>query len=176
MEPRDQRGAVVPLFDRLTGGREGCGQENSGPPPSGGQRNRFQESICQELKHLLNTRLAPGRPLTSEEAATVTGYGIPEWSGAGPASEPDLRSVAQVIAAQVERFEPRLTEVRVSLRPDRGRRNAALGVLEAVARDGGQPAPLSFALALNALGAAVEAIGEEHATSLPVAIRRPDSA
>lgn len=125
---------------------------------------------------MLNTRLAPGRPLTSEEAATVTGYGIPEWSVAGPESEPDLRSVAQVIATQVERFEPRLTEVRVSLRPDRGRRNAALGVLEAVARYGGQPAPLSFALAFNALGAAVEAVSPEGEPVLPAAIRRPGSA
>lgn len=165
MESGDQRGGLVPapsrstlLFDRLF---EAEGPDSSGlpvPDSSGfsvpGGRQRVLNSLRGELSRLLNTRLSPG--LAAEEAATVTGYGVPDWSLVNPGSAPQLSAMAETIAGQVRRFEPRLDQVRVQLWPDARRRNAATGTLEAVVAFDWAPEPVCFRLALEAHGVAVE--------------------
>jgi type VI secretion system protein ImpF len=101
--------APVPLFDRLSHPRDGA------PPPRGLDRDGLRQSLCRELGRIFNTRcgLSVARYLTEE--LTVTEYGIPDLSAFSPANLDDHRRRAAVVARAVQAFEPRLSEVQVTV-------------------------------------------------------------
>ncbi|MEZ5351816.1 MAG: type VI secretion system baseplate subunit TssE [Bryobacteraceae bacterium] len=147
-QPRPLRGLDAPLFDRLLGG----GPVRSGPPPETGPGGPAATvaSIERELSRLFNTRLAPRRSLDPVEAATVTGFGVPDWSAVNPASAGELRALSEALAAQARAFEPRLDRIQVELLPDPSNRRRARGRLEAVLRLEWGLERVSFELALEA--------------------------
>jgi type VI secretion system protein ImpF len=77
----------------------------------------FRDAVKRDLEWLLNTRKPPlpelhARPVARE---TVINYGLPDISSLGLSSPSDQRALRQALEACVRIFEPRLSDVRVSL-------------------------------------------------------------
>lgn len=99
------------LLDRLvlggTSGRHGYGQ---------GLRE-IKEGIRKDLEDLLNTRwrAAPWPENLTELETSLVNYGIPDFTGANLGSPDRQEEFRQVILETIERYEPRLRNVRVKL-------------------------------------------------------------
>jgi type VI secretion system protein ImpF len=109
-----QPGPVDSLLDRLLGDDTGVGLR---------VRRGLDESVRRDLENLLNTRwrCLSWPPGLDELEKSLVNYGIPDFSGASfgdPVSQRDLRKILEQC---IQRFEPRLRDVRVSL-PERGNR------------------------------------------------------
>lgn len=87
----------IPLLSRLAG--EASGRSLS--------RSEYLSAVVEDVEDLLNTRAPCGR---GEEAGSVMGYGLADWS----AAPLDGREVARAVSAALERFEPRLKKIRVN--------------------------------------------------------------
>ena len=67
------------------------------------------DDLANDIADILGARRAiPGR------VPGVLGWGLPGTSGLAPQSDKDRSDVATIIAATIERFEPRLQNVRVT--------------------------------------------------------------
>lgn len=77
----------------------------------------FRETLKRDLEWLLNTRKPPVPGLEEWDAARVTviNYGLPDISSLGLNSAADQRSLRIAIEGCIRAFEPRLTDVRVTL-------------------------------------------------------------
>ena len=77
----------------------------------------FRESLKRDLEWLLNTRKPPLPELASWPAArdTVINFGLPDISSLGLTSAADQRSLRLAIESSLRVFEPRLTDVHVTL-------------------------------------------------------------
>lgn len=77
----------------------------------------FRDSLKRDLEWLLNTRQPPLPQLANWPAAktTVINYGLPDITSLGLMSSSDQRSLRLAIEACLRAFEPRLTDVRVTL-------------------------------------------------------------
>lgn len=77
----------------------------------------FKEALKRDLEWLLNTRQPPipelaGYPLAK---ASVINYGLPDITSLGLASASDHRRLRIAIETCLSNYEPRLTDVRVTL-------------------------------------------------------------
>ena len=102
---------LLPSFlDRLIDAGRGAG---SGP--YGYTLEQIIDAVRADLEELLNTRQA--RPLFDcpypEVKTSILGYGLPDLNSIPGASARDSGAVAEQITIMVERFEPRLKNVRV---------------------------------------------------------------
>ncbi len=102
------RASYVPFFDRL------CEQDPSRLQAGGALR----ESLRRDLQRLLNTRNGQTLPQFLAGEGTVLQYGLPDVMGLCAGSETDLQVLAQVVAHGISLYEPRLSGVRVTARPD----------------------------------------------------------
>lgn len=77
----------------------------------------FRDSLKRDLEWLLNSRQPPLPQLANWPAAktTVINYGLPDITSLGLMSSSDQRSLRLAIEACLRAFEPRLTDVRVTL-------------------------------------------------------------
>jgi type VI secretion system protein ImpF len=77
----------------------------------------FREALKRDLEWLLNTRKPPLPELDSWPAArdTVINFGLPDITSLGLASASDQRSLRLAIESCLRVFEPRLTDVHVTL-------------------------------------------------------------
>jgi type VI secretion system protein ImpF len=77
----------------------------------------FKESLKRDLEWLLNTRQPPLPELADYPLAkaSVINYGLPDITALGLASASDHRRLRVAIEACLSNFEPRLTDVRVTL-------------------------------------------------------------
>ena len=77
----------------------------------------FRDALKRDLEWLLNTRQPPLPQLASWPAAkaSVINFGLPDISSLGLASTSDQRSLRLAIEACLRNFEPRLTDVHVTL-------------------------------------------------------------
>jgi type VI secretion system protein ImpF len=77
----------------------------------------FREALKRDLEWLLNTRKPPLPELDSWPAArdTVINFGLPDITSLGLTSAADHRSLRLAIASCLRVFEPRLTDVHVTL-------------------------------------------------------------
>jgi type VI secretion system protein ImpF len=77
----------------------------------------FKEALRRDLEWLLNTRQPPLPQLAAYTAAkaTVINYGLPDITSLGLMSAADHRSLRVAIEQCLRNFEPRLTDVRVTL-------------------------------------------------------------
>ena len=85
----------------------------------------FKDALKRDLEWLLNTRQPPMPQLSAYPAArsSIVNYGLPDITSLGLASASDHRQLRLAIEACVRNFEPRLTNVRVTIdEGDRGDR------------------------------------------------------
>ena len=77
----------------------------------------FRDALKRDLEWLLNTRQPPMPQLASWPAAkaTVINFGLPDITSLGLMSAADNRSLRLAIEACLRTFEPRLTDVHVTL-------------------------------------------------------------
>ena len=77
----------------------------------------FRDALKRDLEWLLNTRQPPLPQLASWPAAkaSVINFGLPDISSLGLASTSDQRSLRLAIETCLRNFEPRLTDVHVTL-------------------------------------------------------------
>jgi type VI secretion system protein ImpF len=77
----------------------------------------FREALKRDLEWLLNTRKPPLPELAAWPAArdSVINYGLPDISALGLSSASDQRALRLAIEAALRIFEPRLTDVHVTL-------------------------------------------------------------
>lgn len=77
----------------------------------------FREAIKRDLEWLLNTRQPPLLQLDSWPAAkaSVINYGLPDITSLGLLSAADHNTLRMAIGACLRNFEPRLTDVHVTL-------------------------------------------------------------
>lgn len=87
-------------------------------PSTRSQSTRFfRDALKRDLEWLLNTRQPPIAELANWPAAkaSVINYGLPDISALGLSSAADHRALRIAIEACLRNYEPRLTDVRVSL-------------------------------------------------------------
>jgi type VI secretion system protein ImpF len=87
-------------------------------PATRAQSLRFyKDSLRRDLEWLLNTRQPPMPKLQSYSAAkaTVINYGLPDITSLGLMSAADHRTLRLAIELCLKTFEPRLTDVHVTL-------------------------------------------------------------
>ncbi len=120
MPDPDRISPLMPsILDRL------LGQE--APTNDEIQRNRTQllrnlkATLLRDLENLLNTRCRCGSfpPEFSELQTSLVNYGIPDFSGASAGSVVGRQDFLAVVRSAVERFEPRLQGVQVTLHDDK---------------------------------------------------------
>lgn len=106
------------LFDRLADGQPA--------PAASGPRARAQalaacrDSIMRDLVALLNTRCAvPAEALAPYPAVagSVMNYGLIDFAGMCMSSDNDQQKICSAVRLAIERHEPRLQRVAVTLRP-----------------------------------------------------------
>ncbi|WP_035056422.1 type VI secretion system baseplate subunit TssE [Andreprevotia chitinilytica] len=118
------------LFDRLTDDDPFSSSELE--PVRTHDRDALIESVGAELSRLLNTRRATSSYL---KTPTVIDYGVPDWSALYADRAEDRKHLAWDIRLAIGYFEPRLTQVNVTVDPIDTRRQALRvrisGVLQA---------------------------------------------
>jgi type VI secretion system protein ImpF len=89
-------------------------------------------SLQRDLEWLLNTRLiATELPESSEELKnSLFSYGLPEFRELNGSAAPELLS--KYIENAIRRFEPRLANIRVTMRPAEGTIRVAHFIIDAV--------------------------------------------
>ena len=77
----------------------------------------FRDALKRDLEWLLNTRKPPLKELTAHTVArdTVINFGLPDISALGLSSSTDQRSLRTAIEGCLKVFEPRLSDVRMTL-------------------------------------------------------------
>ena len=77
----------------------------------------FRDALKRDLEWLLNTRKPPLPQIASRAAIrdSVVNFGLPDISALGLTSASDQRSLRMAIEACLRVFEPRLSDVRVTL-------------------------------------------------------------
>lgn len=98
------------VLDRLT-------QVEDWPSTRSQSLRFFRDAIRRDLEWLLNTRKPPLPQLASRAAArdSVINFGLPDISALGLRSASDQRSLRSAIENCLRVFEPRLSDVRVTL-------------------------------------------------------------
>lgn len=78
--------------------------------------DRFESPRAATLGHLARdvADILGARRIFRGALPGVLGWGLPDMSGFTPTSEKDREAIAEMIAAAIERFEPRLENVRVT--------------------------------------------------------------
>ncbi len=106
------RASHVPLFDRL------CMPDPVLPQGRLLAGRDLLDSLRRDLLRLLNTR--NGQTIAQFLACegSVLHYGLPDVGGLSARSESDLQVLAQVVAHGITLYEPRLSGVTVTARPD----------------------------------------------------------
>lgn len=145
--PRHSDVAPAPLFDRLVDLEPWTPGEVH--PESTLDAEALRESVQRELECLLGTRCT----LTLEEAETreprersVLDYGLPDLGPLNPVALADQERLARLLGRTITAFEPRLRQVRVSVRPHPEDRRVAVATLTALLVVGHLTEPVSFPL------------------------------
>ncbi len=106
------------------------------------------EAIRRDLEVLLNTRRSvvsfPEAP--GELSRSVLDYGLAAVRGTGPISPGHRESLRKEVESAIQRFEPRLVEVRVVLEADPGPSERLRLRIDAVITGSGSPVSLQASL------------------------------
>lgn len=146
------KGVAAPLFDRLA----------AEPPDSDGATletiEALQGSIGRELHRLLNTRSSLALGDYAGGAATVLEYGVPDFSALSAQDALGLGRFQTALRLAVERYEPRLADVTVSVHPAQRRSDFARVVIGAQARVGVELQRVDFEMLLGESGSPVKVV------------------
>lgn len=139
------QGFTPGLFDRLDA------DELAAPPAGRRQLSRMLEqckrSVTRDLEALLNTRVAlPAEALSSypSVAGSVLNYGLLDFAGMCLTSDTDLKKICTSVRLAIERHEPRLHKISVTLLPVKGAINRVNFVITAELRSAPGSDPMSF--------------------------------
>jgi len=127
---RNERPVVQSVLDRLIDFEP---KQRDDPSISRGQSVRdLKTSLQRDLEWLLNTRqIALELPESAEELRnSLFSYGLPEFADLSINTAADVLS--KYIESTIRTFEPRLTSVRVSMRPVEGVDRIAHFTIEAI--------------------------------------------
>ncbi|MGW8393549.1 type VI secretion system baseplate subunit TssE [Pseudoduganella sp. HUAS MS19] len=131
------------LLDRLLGSRPGTRFLS---------QEQLKESVAHDLEALLNTRTAlPQQQLQAypECACSVLNFGLADFAGLSHSSSEDRLRICSSIRQAVERHEPRLCNVQVTLAQRTGAVNRIDIVIAGVLRVQGVNEAVSFSAALQ---------------------------
>lgn len=134
-EPRRQVGAPIPLFDRLV---------DDDPLDTGEvpikryyNQNDLQMSIQREVERILGTRASLKKEDLGElaEEALNSGFpplfGLSDFSQYDGARETDHPMIVQLCTKAINRYEPRLKDVKVFIQGFDRNTSTLLGIIEA---------------------------------------------
>jgi type VI secretion system protein ImpF len=133
------------LFDRL--------DDNDTESPATGHRARSRVfeaqkgSITRDLESLLNTRsalLAPDLAPYPAVSGSVVNYGLIDFAGMCMTSDTDQQKICTAVRQAIERHEPRLQSVAVTLQPKKGAINRVEFMITAQLKNAAHAEPLSF--------------------------------
>lgn len=152
-------GARAPLFDRLAG-REAVPY---GDPPRALRildRTELSESLQRELQRLLNTR----RPEFKSAALagmepTVIEYGLPDYSAMYTQNPEDRKKLVNLIQSTIERFEPRLRDLKVEASVLGNSEKALLVKVAGTVQIGRETERMAFAINVSGKGPEEAAVG-----------------
>ncbi|WP_374584143.1 type VI secretion system baseplate subunit TssE [Pseudoduganella sp.] len=131
------------LFDRLLGNHRGARFLS---------QEQLKESVARDLEMLLNTRTAlPQEALAAypECARSILNFGLADFAGLSHSSSADRARICASVRLAVERHEPRLRGVQVSLAPSSGTVNRIDIVIVGVLQGHGAEEAVSFSAALQ---------------------------
>ena len=145
VEENTMQGFTRGLFDRL---------DNDGEPASGNKRaarmravDEAMRSITRDLQALLNTRsaLSPASLKPYQEVSrSIVNYGLIDFAGMCMSSDLDQQEICKAVHLAIERHEPRLHKVAVTLQPRKGAINRVDFVITARLKSAPQAEPMSF--------------------------------
>lgn len=145
IEESTMQGFTRGLFDRL---------DNDAEPASGNRRlaharavEQAMASITRDLQALLNTRSAlPAAALQPyhEVSQSIMNYGLIDFAGMCMSSNTDQHDICKAVRLAIERHEPRLHKVAVTLRPRHGAINRVDFMITARLKGAPQAEPMSF--------------------------------
>ncbi|RYE99799.1 MAG: type VI secretion system baseplate subunit TssE [Oxalobacteraceae bacterium] len=141
--------SLVPFFDRLTG----ASHSPDGRLLDGGG---LQRSLQLDLLRLFNVRNTMTIQDFLDGDPTVLHYGLPDMLSLSAQSDQDLRTWARVLERGIALYEPRLSQVRVTVAADRARPTAAQATIVAAVRLGRQLCRVDFEVALDARHASIK--------------------
>jgi type VI secretion system protein ImpF len=111
-DPKPIEGGRALLFERLVDEHFNSDEDES-QPFRVHDVDGLKASVRRELVRLLNTRCSVPSHLLGAEERTTLDYGIPDFSSLSARSGDDQKHIAEVVAATITAFEPRLRGVRV---------------------------------------------------------------
>jgi type VI secretion system protein ImpF len=133
----------APLFDRLLGPDEGSTFEPNL------DSHGLKKSLAREIAQLFNTKSGLTMAQYQSSDLTVLDYGLPDFSALSPDSERDTRLMVEVMTKCLEKFEPRLSMVLVTIKPDEDSKSAAHATVMAAVKIGRQALRVDFDLAFT---------------------------
>ncbi len=119
-------GGPIPLFDKLDQRAMLADHADQVLDTDG-----VEASVVRELRRLLNSRSRIPLSVFTDTELTVLDYGIPDYGAHSAQSEADRRRVAAAVRHAIEAFEPRLSDVDVSLIDGATGKTIALFCIEA---------------------------------------------
>jgi len=113
--PRDPTAPLLPaLLDRLIDREPHIRAEASVARAQ--SYRELKESVRRDLEWLLNTRRTPHEaPSGTELERSVYNYGLPDFSNAALNVPEDRRRIARLMEMTIGAFEPRLTNIQVTV-------------------------------------------------------------
>lgn len=130
--------SILPLFERLAG--ELPGQDNG----SLETMQSLQHSIGQELHRLFNTRSPLGLAAYLTGGGTVLDYGVPDFSSLSGQNTSDLEKLKTALTLAICRYEPRLLNAMMQIRPSEERKGLAQVYIKADAQLGREMHRIEF--------------------------------
>jgi type VI secretion system protein ImpF len=133
------------LFDRLDND-----DEHTRPTGHRGRARTFdvcQQSITRDLESLLNTRSALLPQVLAPYPAvsgSVVNYGLIDFAAMCMTSDTDRQHICTAVRLAIERHEPRLHKVVVTLRPKKGSINRVEFMITAQLKSAAHDEPMSF--------------------------------
>lgn len=147
---RSDQPLVPSVLDRLLDDDPGVSSE---PAKNRSQMLReLKLSVRRDIESLLNARrrnvsLPPG---LAELANSLLTYGVPDFSGTGPATDAQRNTFCRMLEGVIKQGEPRLLRVSVSLVPDADALDRTLRFrIDALLRADPSPEPVVFDSALE---------------------------
>lgn len=135
---------VPGLFDRLDADDD-TAQAQFRPPPR--KADEWRDSITRDLEALLNTRSALLPHVLAEYrevSGSVVNYGLIDFAGMCMTSDTDRQHICTAVRLAIERHEPRLHKVVVTLRPKKGSINRVEFMITAQLKSAAHDEPMSF--------------------------------
>lgn len=135
----------LPLFSHLL--ESGAGTQDATSANPSEALGILREAVRRDLEALLNARRRrlPSDPGLTEVVSSIAGYGIPDATSGAYAVEEAREALVRDVELTIRRFEPRLTNVVVTMLPDTDSFGRSLRMkVDAVLRVDPLPEPVTF--------------------------------